>query len=81
MTLTVSIKQCEKGNLLHLRGKAPFCVPLPVLSRCQAERAQGLYPDTTVNDIKMHKKGEMQRNLDNRDPLISLCYPIKQSHQ
>ncbi len=30
-------------------AKAPFCVPLPILSRCQAERTQGLYPDTTVD--------------------------------
>ncbi len=34
MTLAISIEQFEKV-------KAPLCVPLPVLSRCQAERAQG----------------------------------------
>ncbi len=52
MTLAVGIKQCKKVNLFKQNtpkeAKAPFCVPLPVLSRCQAERAQGLYPDTTV---------------------------------
>ncbi len=48
VTLTFSIKQREKVNLFKPNAKAPFSVPLPVLSRCQAERAQGLYPDTTV---------------------------------
>ncbi len=33
---------------MHLRGKSTTLCPTPVLSRCQAERAQGLYPDTTV---------------------------------
>ncbi len=45
-TLTVSIEQFEKVNTSE--AKAPLCVALLVLSRCQAERAQGLYPDTTV---------------------------------
>ncbi len=49
--MTVSIKQ-RKSELILAKytyeAKAPFCVPLPILSRCQAERTQGLYPDTTV---------------------------------
>ncbi len=56
MTLTVSIKQSEKSELILAKytyeAKAPFCVPLPILSRSQAERTQGLYPDTTVNQSK-----------------------------
>ncbi len=29
-------------------AKAPLCASLPILSRCQVERTQVLYPDTTV---------------------------------
>ncbi len=56
MTLTVSIKQCEKVNIY--KPNTPFCVPLPVLSRYQAERAQGLYPDTTVQENEVEITGD-----------------------
>ncbi len=35
-----------------LEAKAPLFIRLPVLSHCQAELAQELYPDTTVHDSK-----------------------------
>ncbi len=44
-----TIRKCELIQAKYTsEAKTPLYVPLTVLSRCQAERTQGLYPDTTV---------------------------------